>query len=281
MFFSEEKNQKTFASCLGMSIASLPMYDLPELQAATDALWSALAARVPHAPKMLTRAANLEKIWADPDLLLAQTCGYPLVTSLAGKVALLATPCYDATGCEGPAYRSAIITHVEEPANTLSALRGKICAINSADSNSGMNLLRAEIAPLVHNGEKFFARIVTTGSHASSVEAVADGHADVAAIDCVTWALLQDRRPTALREIHLLGWTQSTPGLPLITSLRTDEPTRRALIEALHDIIADPALAQIRTALRLERFIELPLPAYDRILEVERTAIAAGYPVLR
>jgi ABC-type phosphate/phosphonate transport system substrate-binding protein len=281
MFFSEEKNQKTFASCPGMSIASLPMYDLPELQAVTDAFWSALAARVPHAPKMLTRAANLEKIWTDPDLLLAQTCGYPLVTSLAGKVTLLATPCYDATGCEGASYRSAIITHVEEPANTLGALRGKICAINSADSNSGMNLLRAEIAPLALNHEKFFARIVTTGSHASSVEAVADGHADVAAIDCVTWALLQDRRPTALREIRLMGWTQSTPGLPLITSLRTSQATCRTLIDALHDVIADPGLTQIRTALRLEKFVELPLGAYDRILDPERNAIACGYPILR
>ncbi len=264
-----------------MSIASLPMYDLPELQTATDALWAAIAARIPQAPKALTRTANLEKIWTDPDLLVAQTCGYPLVTSLAGKVALLATPCYDATGCEGPSYRSAIITHVEEPANTLSALRGKICAVNSIDSNSGMNLLRAEIAPLVQNGEKFFARVVTTGSHASSVEAVADGHADVAAIDCITWALLQERRPTALREIQLLGWTQSTPGLPFITSLRTDETTRRALIDALHDIIADPALAHIRIALRLEKVVELPLGAYDLILGLERDAVASGYPTLR
>jgi ABC-type phosphate/phosphonate transport system substrate-binding protein len=281
MFFSEEKNQKTFASRSEMSIASFPMYDLPELQAATDALWAAIAARVPNAPKTLTRTPNLEKIWTDPDLLLAQTCGYPLVTSLAGKVALLATPCYDATGCEGPAYRSAIITHVEQPASTLSALRGKICAINSIDSNSGMNLLRAEIAPLAHDDEKFFARIVATGSHASSVEAVADGHADIAAIDCITWALLQEKRPTALREIHLLGWTQSTPGLPLITSLRTSEAIRSALIEALHDIIADPDLAPIRTALRLERFVVLPHSAYDRILDLERSAIAAGYPILR
>ena len=281
MFFSEEKNQKTFTSGTGMSIASLPMYDLPELQTATDALWAAIAARVPEAPKTLTRTTNLEKIWTDPDLLLAQTCGYPLVTSLAGKVALLATPCYDATGCEGPAYRSAIITHVEEPASTLSAFRGKICAINGLESNSGMNLLRAEIAPLAVSHEKFFARIVTTGSHASSVEAVADGHADIAAIDCVTWALLQEKRPTALREIHLLGWTQSTPGLPLITSLRTSAATRKSLIDALHDVIADPDLAPIRAALRLESFVELPLSAYDRILDLERTAIAAGYPILR
>jgi ABC-type phosphate/phosphonate transport system substrate-binding protein len=257
------------------------MYDLPELKAATDALWGAIACRVRNAPKALTRATNLHKIWTDPDLLLAQTCGYPLVTSLAGKVSLLATPCYDAAGCEGPAYRSAIIVHIDDPAGSLSVLRGKICAVNTPDSNSGMNLLRAEIAPLSHPGEKFFARILATGSHASSLEAVADGLADVAAIDCVTWAHLQQSRSTATRDVRLLGWTQSTPGLPLITSLGTDAATRSALLQALHDVIADPALSAVRSALRLEKFVEIPLDAYCPIVELERYATAHGYAALR
>jgi ABC-type phosphate/phosphonate transport system substrate-binding protein len=268
-----------------MGVASLPMYDLPELESATDSLWSVIAAKlIPRgidAPKSLTRGAKLDKIWTDPDLLLAQTCGYPLVTSLAGKVQLLATPCYDATGCEGPLYRSAIIVHRDDTANTLSVQRGKICAINTTDSNSGMNLLRAEIAPLAQDGEKFFARILVTGSHASSVEAVADGHADIAAIDCITYAHLQQKRPAATREVRLLGWTKSTPGLPFITSLHTSETTRRALIEILHEVAADPGLAPIRTMLGLERFVELPLSAYGTILQLERDASAAGYPVLR
>ena len=261
------------------------MYDLTELQPATDAFWAAIATRLRQhnitAPKSLTRGQKLDKIWTDPDLLLAQTCGYPLVTSLAGKVQLLATPCYDAAGCEGPLYRSALIVHTENPAASLSVLRGKICAINTSDSNSGMNLLRAEIAPLAHPGEKFFARILVTGSHASSVEAVADGHADLAAIDCITWSHLQEKRPTATRETRLLGWTQSSPGLPFITSLHTGEAARQALIQVLHDVTTDPALAPIRTTLGLERFVELPLHAYDPILELQRAAIVAGYPTLR
>ena len=268
-----------------MRIASLPMYDLTELQPATDALWAAIAAKLRKhnitAPKSLTRGQKLEKIWSDPDLLLAQTCGYPLVTSLAGKVQLLATPCYDAPGCEGPLYRSALIVHFENPAASLSVLRGKICAINGLDSNSGMNLLRAEIAPLAQNGEKFFARVLVTGSHASSVEAVADGHADLAAIDCITWSHLQQKRPTATREIRLLGWTQSTPGLPFITSVHTDEPTRQALLRTLHEVAADPALDPVLHALRLECFVELPLSAYNSILDLEGSASAFGYPTLR
>jgi ABC-type phosphate/phosphonate transport system substrate-binding protein len=268
-----------------MGVASLPMYDLPELQSTTDAFWAAIATKLGErgidAPKTLMRGPKLQKIWTDPDLLLAQTCGYPLLTSLAGKVQLLATPCYDATGCEGPLYRSAIIVHRDDPANTLSMQRGKICAINTTDSNSGMNLLRAEIAPIALAGEKFFARILVTGSHASSVEAVADGHADIAAIDCITYAHLQQKRPAATREVRLLGWTQSTPGLPFITSLQTDAATRQTLLQTLYDVTADPALASIRATLELERFVELPLSAYDRVLQLERTAVAMGYPILR
>ena len=268
-----------------MPIAALPMYDLIEIQAATDALWAAIATYLKQrnidAPRALTRGQKLEKIWTDPDLLLGQSCGYPLVTSLAGKVQLLATPCYDAAGCEGALYRSALIVHNENPAASLSVLRGKICAINAPDSNSGMNLLRAEIAPLAHPGEKFFARVMVTGSHASSVEAVADGHADLAAIDCITWAHLQQKRPTATRETRVLGWTQSAPGLPYITSLHTDEQTRQVLIESLHHVIADPSLASVRATLGLENVLELSMPDYAPILALERNAAASGYPILR
>ena len=268
-----------------MRIASLPMYDLPELLNATNALWAAIADRMQklgiEAPSTLKRGVPVEKIWTDPELLLSQTCGYPLVNALAGKVALLATPCYDAAGCEGPSYRSAIVVRSDGPAGSLAALRGLVCAVNTKDSHSGMNLLRAEIAPLAQDGEKFFARVHITGSHASSVEAVVDGLADVAAIDCVTWSLLQEKRPSATRDLRVLAWTQSSPGLPLITSLRTDAATRAALLAALQDVVADASLAPVRAALHLEAFVELPSSAYNVVAEMEAQAVASGYPVLR
>ena len=50
-----------------------------------------------------------------------------------------------------------------------------------------MNLFRAAIAPLA-GGRPFFSEVIVTGSHAASLEAVADGNAPgLAAIDCVTF----------------------------------------------------------------------------------------------
>ncbi len=244
------------------------MYDFEELQPATDALWDAIATRL-HAqgipaPVALTRGTPLHDLWTNPDLLLAQTCGYPLVTSLKNRVTLLATPRYTAPGCEGATYRSAIVVHASHPAATLADLRGARCAINDPESNSGMNMLRAAIAPsatLTH----FFTNITVTGSHAASVQAVSTGEADIAAIDCITWAHLTHFRPKATQTLRVLGWTAPTPGLPLITSLRTDAPTRAALLKTLKHVAADPPLGPIRNALRLAAFEQVPLSAYGSL----------------
>ena len=265
-------------------LAALPMYDFPEIREATDALWSAIAAHLAgagiDAPAALTRGMPLETLWTHPSLLLAQTCGYPLVTTLRDRVTLLATPRYTASGCKAATYRSAIIVRAGDPATTLADLHGRGGTMNGADSNSGMNLLRAAIAPLARRAQ-FFAQTLTTGSHAASVQAVANGEADVAAIDCITWAHLQHLRPQTTKALRVLAWTEATPGLPLITSLATPAPTRQALLSALNHVSQNPSLAPVRAALRLDGFEILPLDAYDEILALERQAIAAGYPNVR
>jgi ABC-type phosphate/phosphonate transport system substrate-binding protein len=257
-----------------MSLAALPMYDLPAVRWATDALWAALFARLPGAPATLTRDRPAEAIWADPDLLLAQTCGYPLVGALAGKVQLVATPCYDAPGCEGPFHRSVIVVRRDDPAASLPDLRGRRAAVNSAASNSGMNLFRREIADLA-GGRPFFAETIDTGAHVASVAAVASGRADTAAIDVVTWALLAAAEPQTVGALRALAWTRPAPGLPLITSVRTDAATMDALRRALDTVAVDPALAAVRAALRLGSFA--PPPDYGVISQIEREAAALGY----
>jgi len=266
------------------------MYDLPELEAANDALWSALAERlqargVADVPDRLTRQGPLAVIWTDPRLLLGQTCGYPLVTSLNGRVRVVATPRYSAPGCEGALYRSAVIVRTLDPALRLADLRGRRLAVNELGSNSGMNLLRAEIAPLAaelaFRDAAFFSAVAITGAHVSSVEAVAAGEADVAAIDCVVWAHLQRLRPAATRDLRVLAWTKAAPGLPLIAAATTDAALLAALRQALAEVARDTRLAAVRAALLLEGFETLDQEAYAPLLALEQAAIAQGYPTLR
>lgn len=265
-------------------IASLGMYDWPELQASNDQLWSGIAARLEaagvDAPAALTRSEDLHAVWTSPALLLGQTCGFPLVKGLGGQVRLVATPRYAAPGCEGPFRRSAIVVRAGSPVEGLADLRGAICALNDPMSDSGMNLLRGAIAPLAREAA-FFSEVVVTGSHLASAQAVAEGHADVAAIDAVSFAHLQTLRPGHARRLRVLAWTQRTPGLPLVTSAASDDATVRLLQEALAAVTADPQLAAARKALHLEGFSVLPLNYYRLTLQVEERARGLGYPTLR
>ncbi len=257
-------------------IASFGMYDPPWLQPFNDRLWRAIAARLETAPAQLCRNRSLDDIWTDRSLLLAQTCGYPLTTKLGAAVTLVATPTYRADGCEGAWHRSAIIVRSDDRADRLAALRGRVAAINAQDSNTGMNLLRAAIAPIAR-AQRFFSSVVTTGAHARSVWAVIGHRADCAAIDAITLALLRDRFPRLDQRIRVLGWTAASPGLPMITAHGQDSD---ALRKALASVMEDPALAATRNALRLTGMALLDRSAYDVVTRLELEAIDAGYPVL-
>jgi ABC-type phosphate/phosphonate transport system substrate-binding protein len=191
-------------------VAALPMYDFPHLQPANDALWAAIRLRLHQegvdAPGVLTRNHDLNALWRDPGLVLAQTCGYPLVTSLKAAVRLVATPRYRARGCSGPFHRSAIVVARESRARGLADLRGGRCAVNDLASNTGMNLLRAEVAREAR-GRPFFAHVRLTGAHETSLEAVASGRADIAAIDAVSFAHLGSLCPDLTAAVRILAWS--------------------------------------------------------------------------
>ena len=257
------------------------MYDLPEVRWAHDALWDAIAARLRDAgvadvPAELTRDCALSDHWASPDLLLSQTCGYPLVTRFAGRLTVIATPVYRAPGCEGPTYRSAFVVAESSAARDLSDLRGAVCAVNERTSHSGMNALRAAIAPLA-GGAPFFREVRLTGAHVASVASVQVGEADVCAIDAVTHALLARHRPAALEGTRVLGLSTSAPALPYVTRARASAGEIASIRDALAAAIGAPELSAAREALLLERFEPSNEAGYARIAEIEAEAIALGY----
>jgi ABC-type phosphate/phosphonate transport system substrate-binding protein len=109
---------------------------------------------------------------------------------------------------------------------------------------------------------------------------VADGGADVAALDCVSFAHLQRCDPQVTRRLRVLLRTASSPALPLITSRATDERTLLTLRAALRDVCADPTLAEIRARLFLDGVNTEPASGFVEVLDYERQAVQAGYPLL-
>jgi len=266
----------------GRRIAALPMYDFAPLRAATDEFWSAIAARliaagVDDVPALLTRDLTHIETWGDPRLLFGQACQYPLASTGYETVRLVAIPAYSAPGCEGSRYRSAIIVRTEDVAQRLEDLRGRRCAVNERSSNSGSNLLRAAIAPLAEHG-RFFSSVQLTGGHQASVRAVAEGIADAAAIDCVSYAHIRRFNPELTVPVRILDWTPSSPGLPYVTARASDSSIVPVLRTALALVLADPALAAVRDALLLTG-VDFEIDEdYVEVRQLERGAVERGYP---
>ncbi len=261
-------------------LANLSMYDFPEVRAATDAWWCGIAAALQRAgiaavPDSLTRDPDIDVLHS-PELLLTQTCGYPLTHALAGVVTLVATPGYSADGCNGVDYCSFIVVSEDNPAAGLADLRGCVCTYSGRNSQSGYNTLRAAVAPIA-GGDAFFSRVFESGGHPVSIELVATGKADVCAVDCVTHGLMAKYRPAALAGTRIIGATESAPGLPYVTHAAADEDYLRRLRDGLAAAFADPDLADTRDTLMLAGMQVLDYDAYRRIDDMENAARAAGY----
>ena len=156
-------------------------------------------------------------------------------------------------------------------------MRGKRCVLNEASSNSGMNLLRAAIAPLTANGGSFFESVAVSGAHRRSLEMIVAGEADLAAVDCVSWAHLQRVDPQLTDALRVLAWTDESPSLPLVTSAGTGPETLQALRLALAEAINDPALEPARERLFLTGFDFSPDENFIRVRALAARAAALRY----
>ncbi len=267
-----------------MSLASLAMYvSPPPVERATQRFWEALGKRLRgyglDAPAALDGDVRYDEAWLRPDLLFGQTCGYPYVQHLRGKVQLVASPVYGLPGCDGALKCSFVILNAKSSVTSVEELRGSRAAINEPGSNSGYNLFRHFIAPHAVEG-RFFSSVIETGGHRASIDAVASGEADIAAIDCVTFGNTLRFDPERVAGVRILAETAKGPGLPFITSASTPAKDLVILRRALDETISDPDLAQVCDTLSLRGISLLGDSDYEVLAELDREAARHGYPAI-
>ena len=233
-------------------IVSLPMYDLDEIRPAVDELWHDLRDRLRSAggvdpPDELRWGGDLYvDHWLHPQLLLSQSCGWPIVDRLAGRVAVIGAFTYAGVSTADAHYRSVLVVRANDAE---APLAGRRVAVNGYDSLSGWVSLRAVVDPI--------GPVLVTGAHARSVEALQREEADLACIDGVTWVLLQRYRPAAVAGLAVVGHGPEIPCLPLITATP-------GAVGALRAVLADVR----RDALLIDGFRPLDARDYEPVRRV-------------
>ena len=226
-------------------VVGLPMYDGVLPRSVSDAFYELLVSKIEskllRMPVTVSRDISLHELWTHKDLLLAQTCGFPLVTKYQTDVKLVASPSYSCEGCGQNTYKSAIITRQNHPHIRHSihlTTHPIVLAVNSFDSFSGWLMLLSSLQAIAHNASITISRILVTGSHMSSIQAVTSGAADIAAIDCVTLHLAAKNNLIDSSCLNILTYSKEAPTLPYITRKDTSDETLDALQYALRASVA-------------------------------------------
>jgi ABC-type phosphate/phosphonate transport system substrate-binding protein len=268
-----------------MPHASLPMYNLPEMQADNAAFWRAIR----------TEAASLGAVGLPADLdfsrkpvperiegaaLFSQVCGWPLQTIYAGQATILGVPAYAAAHCTGPTHAGVFVVRRDAAFRSVADLRGCDFVFNSVHSNSGMNLPRRVIADLAGGGA-FFGSIAETHSQPGNLERVARSEADATCVDCVTYAFFGRHRPALAARLRVLAATPPTPAIPFVTAAATDPAMQTALAEALRRVASAPEWAAVRAGMMLLDVVPPSQVDYQVPCRYAAEAAALGYPILR
>ena len=143
--------------------------------------------------------------------------------------AIVAAPIFP--GHHAAVYDSVIVATERWGGAGLDDLDGATLAINQSGSWSGHHALRAHLA---RRGlrQPILGRVVETGSHEASIDALLGGKADVAAIDETVWVARLGRDPGAAT-LRTIGRTAPQPAPPFSIVAGLDRGLDAALREAL------------------------------------------------
>lgn len=260
------------------AVVTLPMYDFPELRTATSRLLEKITSNLSDVGWPVRSLfgdfsdhASLVSHWLDPNTALSQSCGLPYLEELRDHAQVLGTFLWRGVSERTGRYRSVLIVRHDDP-RTVDDLAGAQPVINNPESLSGWCSLGAGLGDLGYAAVDF-PTAIRSGAHSRSVDMVATGVADVAAIDGATFRLLERYRPSVLKNVRGISLGPVIPATPLITRSHTPidiETVRGAVADAVIDDLASDA----RDVLGIESFVPLRHADYLPILELVSKAEA-------
>jgi len=216
-----------------------------------------------HRPVQLKQRRTYEEIndlLAQDNIQMAFTCtgGYVAGAKRFG-LELLAVPIINGHTY----YRSYIVVRKNSKALSLVDLKGRIFAYADPLSLTGYLYPTARINQLGYQKKNFFKQDFFTESHDKSIEAVATGVADGAAVDSLIFdALVAARNPSAIK-LKVIETSGKFGMPPVVVSPNIDQKLRVDLQQVLLDMAKDPIGQNVLKKLGMDGFT-LPDPAFYR-----------------
>jgi phosphonate transport system substrate-binding protein len=160
----------------------------------------------------------------------------------------------DARAAGRPVYFCDVVVRRDGPIRSFADLRGRSWAYNDTRSLSGYYSLLSKLAE-VGTDESYFGRVFRSGSHLSSMELVARGDVDSAAIDSNVLSMRLREVPDLRERLRVIESWGPFPIQPVVVRSTLHPGMKQRLRESLRTVDADPRTRRTLAEFGLERFV--------------------------
>jgi phosphonate transport system substrate-binding protein len=201
-------------------------------------------------------------------------CGLPYVKKSIreGAIKLLAAPVMTDPRYAGlPIYYSDIVVHAESNLRSFSDLRGAVWAYNEPRSHSGYNLVRYHLAAQGIR-ERYFGRVIESGSHQDSLQMLLARTIDATAIDSTVLEMAFAREPWIIEKVRTVTALGPSPVPPWVVHRSVPYEMQEVLRREFLSIHTRQEGQRILEAAGISRFVDVSDENYDPIREMDRVA---------
>lgn len=193
---------------------------------------------------------------------IAFICSSPyVIDSDKFGVELLVAPLVN----EKPFYHSNIIVHKESTFKIIDDLKDQSFAFVDPKSNTGRLYPTYALAKKHKTPETFFSSTVYSYSHNKSVELVAKKRVAAAAVDSIVYDYMVATYSPYARETKIIHRSQQFGIPPVVVPPGLSSYMKSAIRDVFLNMHLDPEGKTILSAMKIDRFVEVPDSNYDSI----------------
>lgn len=172
--------------------------------------------------------------------------------------------------CHGEkVYYSYFITSKKNGVKSFDDLRGKTFAFTDPLSNTGFMVPSYYLAKRNETPESYFKKTFFTHSHDNSIQAVAEGLADGAAVDSLIFEFMQVNNPDLTAKTTVIDKSDPYGIPPVVVTPSMELELKKKLKEIFLSIHEDPKGKMILKNLLIDRFVEGNDEDYKTVRELQ------------
>ena len=172
---------------------------------------------------------------------------------------------------EGPGYRGVLISKRGSKFTTIDSLKGSTLGLTDPGSTSGNLMPRVAFTKVIGKDlEKFFGKVVYTGSHELSSVAVVKGKVDAAFVATHRFDNVVNKGEASLDGVNILWKSDPIPQDPFVYRNTLCENIKAKIRETFLDLKGQPGAKKFLDNVKSNKFVKMSSDDYNIIRDLKK-----------